>query len=70
MDFEITEEQRLLRDVVADLCSDYPDEYWIDLDERDEYPQAFVQALTDAGLLAVLIPEEYGGGGGTLSTSN
>jgi acyl-CoA dehydrogenase len=52
-----------LRDAVRELCARYPDAYWRDLDARREYPEAFVSALTAAGYLGALIPEEYGGGG-------
>src|SRR4029079_14506141 len=52
-----------LRTGVRDLCASFPDPYWRDLDARREYPEAFVKALTDAGYLAALIPEEYGGSG-------
>lgn len=52
-----------VRDAVARLCADYPDTYWRDKDRDKAYPGEFVQALTDAGYLAVLIPEEYGGAG-------
>jgi acyl-CoA dehydrogenase len=52
-----------LRSAVRDLCSRFPDEYWRDIDLRLEYPKAFVDALTEAGYLAALIPEEYGGSG-------
>src|SRR5215471_154031 len=52
-----------LRAGVRALCRDYPDTYWRELDARREYPEAFVKALTDAGYLAALIPEEYGGSG-------
>jgi len=52
-----------LRDAVRDLCEGYPDEYWRDLDRRGAYPEDFVQELTDAGYLACMIPEEYGGAG-------
>jgi acyl-CoA dehydrogenase len=52
-----------LRAAVRDLCKDYPDAYWRDLDTKRAYPEAFVKALTDAGYLAALIPEEYGGSG-------
>jgi acyl-CoA dehydrogenase len=51
------------RKAVRELCSGFGPEYWRSLDERAEYPEAFVKALADAGWLAVLIPEEYGGGG-------
>jgi acyl-CoA dehydrogenase len=59
----LTDEQRDLKAAVADLCKKYPDEYWRELDERREYPEAFVQELTRAGYLAALIPQEYGGAG-------
>lgn len=52
-----------LRDAVRDLCDRYPDEYWRELDRRGAYPEDFVQELTDAGYLACMIPEEYGGAG-------
>jgi acyl-CoA dehydrogenase len=52
-----------LRAGVRDLCKTFPDSYWRDLDARREYPDAFVQALTKAGYLAALIPEEFGGAG-------
>jgi acyl-CoA dehydrogenase len=59
----LTEEQRALRDGVAEICRRYPGEYWRALDARREYPEAFVNDLTKAGYLAALIPEEYGGAG-------
>ena len=52
-----------LRAAVRDLCQSFPDAYWRDLDANRAYPEAFVKALTDAGYLAGLIPEEYGGSG-------
>ena len=52
-----------LRSAVRDLCKAFPDAYWRELDARRAYPDAFVKALTDAGYLAALIPEEYGGSG-------
>ena len=52
-----------IRDAVAKLCSEFPGAYWQGLDERREYPTEFVQALSAAGYLSVLIPEEYGGSG-------
>jgi acyl-CoA dehydrogenase len=52
-----------LRGAVRDLCGRFPDAYWRDLDVRRAYPTEFVQALTAAGYLAALIPEEYGGSG-------
>src|SRR6478672_9645031 len=52
-----------LRRGVRDLCKAFPDTYWRELDAARAYPDAFVRALTDAGYLAALIPEEYGGTG-------
>ena len=52
-----------LRREVRALCMQYPEPYWRDLDRRRAYPEAFVQALTDAGWLAALIPTAYGGRG-------
>lgn len=56
-----------IRDTVAKLCAKYPGEYWRKLDREMAYPTEFVNALTAAGLLAALIPEEYGGAGLPLS---
>ena len=52
-----------LREAVADLCEEFGDEYWRKLDDNRDYPEDFVKALTEAGWLAALIPEEYGGTG-------
>ena len=52
-----------LREAVRALCDTFPPEYWRKLDEQRAYPEAFVKALTEAGWLAALIPEEYGGAG-------
>ena len=52
-----------IRDAVAKLCAQFPGEYWRKLDREMAYPQGFVDALTTAGYLSVLIPEEYGGAG-------
>ena len=58
-----------IRQSVAALCSNFPGEYWREMDAKREYPTAFVKALTEAGYLAVLIPEEYGGSGLGLSAA-
>lgn len=58
-----TELHNQIRSAVRDLCRLYPDEYWRKVDEERGYPEAFVRALTEAGWLAALIPEEYGGSG-------
>jgi acyl-CoA dehydrogenase len=50
-----------IRDAVRDLCADFPDAYWRRLDLERAYPTDFVRALTAAGYLGALIPEEFGG---------
>ena len=52
-----------LRDGVRKLCADFPGVYWRALDEASQYPHKFVDTMTEAGYLAALIPEEYGGSG-------
>jgi acyl-CoA dehydrogenase len=52
-----------IRQSIRALCSGFPGEYWREKDRNREYPTEFVTALTEAGFLAVLIPEEYGGSG-------
>jgi len=52
-----------IRESVRALCAGFPGEYWRALDRERAYPTAFVKALTEAGFLAVLIPEDYGGSG-------
>jgi acyl-CoA dehydrogenase len=58
-----------IRDAIAKLCAQFPGEYWRKLDREMAYPSAFVDALTKAGYLSVLIPEEYDGAGLTLSAA-
>ncbi len=52
-----------IREEVRKLCARFPGEYWRKLDETRGYPTEFVTALTEAGYLSVLIPEEFGGSG-------
>ena len=58
-----------LREGVREVCERFPNEYWRDLDAKREYPEKFVEAMTEAGYLAALIPEEYGGMGLDLSAA-
>ena len=60
---EEEEEIRAIRASVAALCADYPGKYWREKDQERAYPTEFVTALTQAGYLSALIPEEYGGSG-------
>jgi acyl-CoA dehydrogenase len=68
MDFALSEDLQDIRRAVRELCAGFPGEYWRGL-EPDRYPDEFVQALTDHGWLAALIPEEYGGAGLALSAA-
>jgi acyl-CoA dehydrogenase len=52
-----------IRDAIRDLCKQFPDEYFRKIDEARTYPEEFVNALTQAGWMAALIPQEYGGSG-------
>ena len=58
------------RRAVRELCGQFGSEYWQSVDARAEYPDAFVKALTEAGWLAALIPEEFGGGGLTVTEAS
>jgi acyl-CoA dehydrogenase len=66
-DFSIYDE---LRQGVRAICKDYPDEYWRKLEIDHSYPEKFVTALTKAGYLSALIPEEYGGAGLSLTEAS
>jgi acyl-CoA dehydrogenase len=59
-----------IRDAVRDLCSQYDSAYWQKVDEARTYPEAFVDALTKAGWMSALIPEEYGGSGLSLTEAS
>jgi len=58
-----TDKYQDIRDAVRALCAQYPDEYHRKVDEQRGYPEAFVEALTKAGWLAAMIPQDYGGSG-------
>ena len=66
-DMEVTvalgEDYPDLRNTVRQICKGFPGEYWRKLDNQSGYPTEFVAALTEAGFLGALIPEEYGGSG-------
>src|SRR5947208_17116649 len=69
MDFSPPPELAEIRAAVRELCGRFPGEYWRGL-EPDRYPEEFVQALTENGWLAALIPEEYGGAGLSLTAAS
>ncbi|MDE4176293.1 acyl-CoA/acyl-ACP dehydrogenase [Phaeobacter sp. PT47_59] len=58
-----TDEHQDIRDAIRALCAEFPDSYHRKVDEDRAYPEDFVNALTQAGWMAALIPEEYGGSG-------
>ncbi len=60
---EVPDRYQDIREAVRDLCAGFPDEYFRKIEAERGYPSAFVDALTKAGWLAALIPEEYGGSG-------
>ena len=57
------EELKAIREGVRALCAEFDAAYWRKIDEKKGFPEAFVKALTDAGWLSAMIPEEYGGSG-------
>ncbi|HEY9573655.1 MAG TPA: acyl-CoA dehydrogenase family protein [Pusillimonas sp.] len=59
-----------IRDAIRDLCAQFPPEYFRKIDEQRGYPEEFVNTLTEAGWLAALIPEEYGGSGLSLTEAS
>ena len=60
-DYGINEDQRALCASIRALCGRFPETYWQEKDEAMQYPHEFIDALTEGGYLAALIPEEYGG---------
>ena len=60
---QIPDKYQDIRDAVRALCAEFPDEYHRKIDQQRAYPEAFVDALTQAGWLAALVPTEYGGSG-------
>ncbi|MEH6527091.1 MAG: acyl-CoA dehydrogenase family protein, partial [Sneathiella sp.] len=67
MDEEVTAQ---IRQTVQQLCQQYPGSYWQQKDRDRAYPSEFVNALTEAGLLSSLIPEQYGGAGLSLAIAS
>ena len=63
MNFELSDEQQLIRESVSKLCTDFPDEYWSQKDKDHEFPWDFYRAMAEAGWLGIAIPEAYGGSG-------
>jgi acyl-CoA dehydrogenase len=60
---QLTDQQRLVRDSISDICGDFDRSYWRQRDKRGEYPREFANELADGGWFGALLPEEYGGAG-------
>lgn len=60
---ELGEDYPEIRESIRTICAKYPGSYWRGLEDKDAYPDAFVDELTESGFLASLIPEQYGGSG-------
>ena len=67
--FDPSGEHSAIREAVAKVCAEFQGPYWRDLDARRAYPEAFVAALSQAGYLSAMIPEEFGGAGLNLSAA-
>lgn len=69
-DLPASDEHQEIRDALRQLCAGFDNTYWQSVDEQRAYPQAFVEALTQAGWLAALIPTQYGGSGLSLTQAS
>ncbi|MEZ5232290.1 MAG: acyl-CoA dehydrogenase family protein [Acidimicrobiales bacterium] len=63
MEFTPNPDHEAIREGVRKVCSDFPDTYWADMDERHEFPWDFYNAMAAGGWIGVCIPPEYGGAG-------
>lgn len=63
MDFAVDETHEAIRQAVRALCAKFDDTYWMERDEKHEFPWDFYDAVAEAGWLGLTLPEEYGGGG-------
>ncbi|MCE0761899.1 acyl-CoA/acyl-ACP dehydrogenase [Pseudonocardia kujensis] len=63
MDFELSEDQEIIRDAVRDLASKFDDQYWMEHDRDKVFPTEFYEALATGGWLGITTPEEFGGHG-------
>ena len=63
MDFQLTDEQRAIRDSIDRICAGFDKSYWREADRTGRFPRDFVKAMADSGWLGICIPQEYGGAG-------
>ncbi|KAL1631028.1 hypothetical protein SLS56_004702 [Neofusicoccum ribis] len=58
---DLTESQRTVREAISKVCTNFPDEYWLDCDNNKRWPSEFTSAITKDGWLGICMPAEYGG---------
>ncbi len=63
MNFSLNQDQQNIRDAILKHCTQFPDEYWLDQDEKGEFPFAFHKSMAEAGWLGIAMPESVGGAG-------
>lgn len=63
MNFSYTDDQQAIRDSINKLCEPFDDSYWLERDQKGDFPHDFYKAVADGGWLGICIPEEYGGSG-------
>jgi len=63
MDFDLTEEQRAIRDAVARICARFDDGYWLERERTGTFPDDFAAEIARGGFYGVTMPEQYGGSG-------
>ena len=63
MNFSLNQDQQDIRDAILKHCTQFPDEYWLDQDEKGEFPFAFHKSMAEAGWLGIAMPESVGGAG-------
>ena len=70
MDFDLTEDQLMIRKAVAELAAKFDDNYWAEKDRKHEFPHEFYDAFAESGWLGITIPEVYGGSGFGISEAS
>ena len=63
MDFELTDEQKMIVQAASEVAKDFGPEYWREKDKSQVFPEDFWKALVDVGFVGAVIPEKYAGGG-------
>ncbi|MFV0317243.1 MAG: acyl-CoA dehydrogenase family protein, partial [Microthrixaceae bacterium] len=70
MDFTDDQDHDLIRNAIRELCAQYPDDYWADLDRTHTFPWEFYASMAQGGWIGIAIPEEYGGGGAGITEAS